>query len=157
MAWERGCAVGRGWGSGVTEGRRVRGIRGPGATPGRSVLPRTLGPRPGQCPHSQRRGVGPTSAPPGAEGRVRMRGGRSGCSEPKAPLPVRYPDRTVEAATWKEGPPNGKRLHHLPRVRTEPLQAPGGPASLFPARRGQGPLRSWSRSPVGASPGTQGP
>lgn len=32
--------------------------------------------------------------------------------------------------------PNGKRLHHLPRVRVERRQVPGGPASLFPVCAG---------------------
>ena len=31
-------------------------------------------------------------------------------------------------------------MHHLPRVRVELPEAPGGPASLFPARRGPRPL-----------------
>lgn len=52
----------------------------------------------------------------------------SGCLDPKAQLPVQYPNSPAEAAT----PP--------PQGRAEPFEVPGRPASLFPVCAGPRPL-----------------
>lgn len=139
--WERDCGVGRGWGRGA---RKVEAWEESGPLrypPGAVCFSGRCVPTLDSVPIPNAAASGPRAAPSLArQGACEC--AALGCLEPKAQLPVRYPNSPAEAATLKEGPPNGKRLHHLPRGRTEPLEAPGGPASLFPVRRGPGPAQS---------------